>query len=184
MRRNLRRIALLLMLLALMAPAAQAAVNATLRARMATRSGPGTNYTELGSYFSAGTKIRAISRVFDSRNGIWWIQVDFPYRNARRRAYTGRQRMVVVSNQLPKEKLLYTAALKERTTPRYGPGEQYEIYQHSYAGGTKGEVYYVEDGWIQMTYKSQQGQLKRFWVPKEAVEILSEAEEEPEESVD
>ena len=167
----------------LLAVVAQASVKATLTARMATRSGPGTNYTELGSYFSRGTKVTAISRVYDSRNGIWWIQVDFKYRNSYRRAYTGRKRMVVVSNQLPEEKLIGKATFVDRTTPRYGPGELYEEYKHSYAAGTSGDVYYMEDGWVQITYKSASGQLRRFWVPQEAVTIETN-EETPAESVD
>ena len=176
-------IVLLCLAMVLFAVAAQASVKATLTTRMATRSGPSTKYTELGSYFSRGTKITAVSRAYDSRNGIWWIQVEFKYRNAYRRAYTGRKRMVVVSNQLPEEKLIGTATFIDRTTPRYGPGDQYEEYKHSYAAGTHGEVYFMENGWVQMTYKSASGQLKRFWVPEEAVTIEG-AEDAPEDTID
>ena len=183
--RNVKKkwIVWLCLLMTLLTAVAQASVSATLTARMATRSGPGTNYTELGSYFSRGTKIKAISRCYDSKNGVWWIQVDFKYRNAYRRAYTGRKRMVVVSNQLPEEKLIGTATLTERTTPRYGPGDKYEEYKHSYAEGTHGEVYFVENGWVQMTYKSASGQLKRFWVPETTVNIEL-AEGAPADSID
>ena len=179
-----KKLALLLCLvMMLLATAAQASVKATLTARMATRSGPSTKYTELGSYFSRGTKVTAVSRSYDSRNGIWWIQVEFKYRNSYRRAYTGRKRMVVVSNQLPEEKLIGKATFIDRTTPRYGPGEKFEEYKHSYASGTHGEVYFVEDGWVQMTYKSAHGQLKRFWVPQEAVTLELEEDTE-EETID
>ena len=44
-----------------------------LKQRMATRSGPGTQYTELGSYYKEGTAVTAVSAAYDDRNGIWWM---------------------------------------------------------------------------------------------------------------
>ena len=172
-----RKLALLLCLVMVMAAAcASASVKATLTARMATRSGPGTKYTEMGSYFSRGTKVTAVSRSFDSRNNVWWIQVEFKYRNAYRRAYTGRRRMSVVSNQLPEEKLICRVSVVDRIVPRYGPGEKYESHTRSIAAGTTGEVYYQEDGWFQLEYKSAAGKMRRVWLPEEAVEILEYAD--------
>ena len=164
--------------LVLFGACAQASVKATLTARMATRSGPGTQYTEMGTYFSKGKKVTAVSRYYDSRNNVWWIQVEFKYRNAYRRAYTGRKRMNVISNKLPEEKLICTASITERVVPRYGPGETFESHTRSIAEGTTGKVYQEEDGWTQFEYKSSAGKMRRVWVPNEYIEAISYAEEE------
>ena len=54
-------------------------VNATLNSRLATRTGPSTTYDEPGSFFSAGHNVTVLSRAYDTRNNIWWVQVEFIY---------------------------------------------------------------------------------------------------------
>ena len=60
--------------------------------KLATRSGPGTTYDEKGTYNVAGQYIRVLSRAWDSRNGIWWVKCEIPYRNEIRVLWTGSKR--------------------------------------------------------------------------------------------
>ena len=104
-----RRLACLLLILALLLPTAAGAaslitgVDARLTMKLSTRSGPGTLYTELGTYLGKGHEVTAISRAYDMRNGIWWIQVEFEYQNEKRRAYTGHKRLDLSLNAVPEE---------------------------------------------------------------------------------
>ena len=168
-----KKIAALLFLVMLLAVGcASASSKATLKSKMATRTGPGTNYTELGTYFSKGHSVTALTKCYDSKNHVWWIEVEFQYRNKYRRAYTGHARLSVSLGQLSEEKLLYTAALISDTVPYYGPGEKYEAYQKTLGAGRTGKVYAEEDGWVQFEYKGSHNQSHRVWVPTEAVEAI------------
>lgn len=45
--------------------------------RLSTRSGPGTQYTDTGTYSSlANSWVEVRSRAWDSRNDIWWVEVN------------------------------------------------------------------------------------------------------------
>ena len=69
-----------------------AGIQVLTKERLATRSGPGTDYTELGSYFQQGTWVRALSAAYDSKNGIWWIQVELTYAGKLRSETAGDER--------------------------------------------------------------------------------------------
>ncbi len=60
--------------------------------KLATRSGPGTQYSEEGTYFVAGQYIKIISRAYDSRNGIWWVKCEVPTESGARLLWTGYKR--------------------------------------------------------------------------------------------
>lgn len=53
-------------------------VYATANQRIATRTGPGTQYSEMGTYYLAGQTLRLTYKAWDSRNGIYWVLVDIP----------------------------------------------------------------------------------------------------------
>lgn len=45
--------------------------------RLSTRSGPGTNYTDMGTYNDLSNAwVQVRSRAWDDRNDIWWVEVD------------------------------------------------------------------------------------------------------------
>ena len=99
-----RLLALLLCLMMLLPTLAHAGgLRVPLKMRLATRTGPSTNYTELGSYFQEGDYVTAISRAYDDRNGIWWVQVEYSYRGEMYRAYTGHKRVSVNLYDLPQD---------------------------------------------------------------------------------
>lgn len=71
--------------------------------KLATRNGPGTQYDEKGTYNVAGQYIRVIARAWDSRNGIWWVKCEIPYKGEKRVLWTGYKRFD--SNTLPLESI-------------------------------------------------------------------------------
>ena len=60
--------------------------------KLATRSGPGTQYAEKGTYNVSGQYIRILSRAWDDRNGIWWVKCEIPYKGETRILWTGYKR--------------------------------------------------------------------------------------------
>ena len=60
--------------------------------KLATRSGPGTQYAEKGTYNVAGQYIKILTRAWDDRNGIWWVKCEIPYKGALRVLWTGYKR--------------------------------------------------------------------------------------------
>ena len=70
---------------------------------LSTRSGPGTEYTEQGTYLVAWQYIRVLARAWDSRNGIWWVKCEVPVRNEYRVLWTGYKRFD--SRTLPLESI-------------------------------------------------------------------------------
>jgi len=60
--------------------------------KLATRSGPGTQYTEQGTYNVAGQYIKILSRAWDDRNSIWWVKCEIPYKEETRVLWTGYKR--------------------------------------------------------------------------------------------
>lgn len=144
-------------------------VDVTLNQRLATRSGPSTKYDELGSYFSAGTQIKAVSKAWDSVNEIWWIQVEFSYKGSNRRAYTGLKRLDMNVDWVPEEYPVISDAWVSNTCRTYwGPGTNYSPHDDYIPAGTQGAVYSFENGYVQFEYNSDK-QVRRVWLPAEYI---------------
>lgn len=80
--------------------------------KLATRSGPGTQYAGKGTYSVAGQYIRVLSRAWDSRNGIWWVKCAIPYKKETRILWTGYKRFdseTLPLESIPIETVTYTA---------------------------------------------------------------------------
>ena len=60
--------------------------------KLATRSGPSTQYDETGTYFVKGQYIKVICRAYDSLTGIWWVKCEIPYHGEIRVLWTGYSR--------------------------------------------------------------------------------------------
>lgn len=148
-------------------PQTGAPVDTWLLMRLATRSGPSTRYDELGSYFEAGHEIRVLSLCYDD-NDLPWVQVEFTYRNELRRAYTGLKRVDVSASELREEYALCEARLTDQVTPRYGPGRDYTARKLTLPKGLEGTVFAYENGWAQLEYYDEDGEVwRRVWVPEE-----------------
>lgn len=139
-------------------------INTTLKMRLATRSGPSTRYTELGSYFQEGSPIRVLTKAFDYGNGIWWVQVEFTYQGTLRRAYTGLKRVNVDIDRVPEERQSGSASVTRNATAYYGPGTAYTRYKETVPAWTTGTVWNRENGYVQFEYVNSKGVKVRVWL--------------------
>ena len=140
--------------------------------RVASRSGPGTNYDELGSYHKQGYTLTVLSRAYDENNGIWWLQVELNYGSELRRVYTGLKRVDIDINDVQDECPLFYARVKSSNIPYYGPGTIYTAHKNAIAAGTEGIIYGFEDGWVLFEfYNADKKQYRRVWMPIDRVEI-------------
>ena len=140
--------------------------------RVASRSGPGTNYDELGSYHKQGYTLTVLSRAYDENNGIWWLQVELNYGSELRRVYTGLKRVDIDINDVQDECPLFYARVKSSNIPYYGPGTVYTAHKNAIAAGTEGIIYGFEDGWVLFEfYNADKKQYRRVWMPIDRVEI-------------
>ena len=158
-------------------PDLRSGIDVRLKERMATRSGPGTRYDELGSYFEAGTWVRALSAAYDEVNEVWWIQTEFTYRGEKRRAYTGLKRLDMLVTQVPIEFLQQAGVrLKRSVYGYYGPGYGYAMHGDKIPAGTVGDIWMTEGAYALIEfYDSQKGTLRRIWVPESSLEISDQA---------
>lgn len=153
-------------------------VTVTLNSRLATRTGPSTTYDEPGSFFSAGTSVSVLSRAYDTRNRIWWVQVEFYYSGSWYRAYTGVKRFSNLNiNAIPEEYQIGECSLTRPVTGRYGPGTNYAAIGRSlpahasctvfgYAESSSGDYVQIE------CYDNGISQYRRAWVPVSSVSGL------------
>ncbi len=178
--RNLKRCAALLLCL-LMAVGflteAAAWVDAGLLMRLSTRTGPGTQYDEPGTFFSSDwrtTRVQAHTAAWDNYNDIWWIQVEFVVKGTKYRAYTGLKRVDIDVNTLYQEAPLGTAKMTSAAKAYWGPGRDYRESKYNVPNHTQVTVYNAENGFVQVefydgrTAKSERA-LRRAWVTERAV---------------
>lgn len=151
------------------APTYSTRVPGVLKMRLATRTGPSTNYTESGSFHSKGYELDVISQAYDNRNGIWWVQVEFEYKGEPMRAYTGVKRVDVNLEYVPVEECLGSVWInREIGNPWYGPGYSYRKHSKPVPYGVSCEVCGQENGWLLVEYYDEILSLyRRVWVPEE-----------------
>lgn len=137
-----------------------------------TRSGPSTTYDELGGYLRAGDEVSVISAGWDTRNQIWWLQCDVNQGTTKhRRIYTGLKRISINFDRVPQESLLGSVRVNRRVNAYYGPGTDYQSRGTVVPVGQVGDVYNIENGYVQFEYKpSGKKQLCRLWLPEDAVD--------------
>ncbi len=88
-------VALLLSLAAI----ASASVRLQAQKRLSFRSGPGTQYEYLGGYGSGDEYYTVVSKAYDSRNGIYWVEVECPWMGPYATAWTGYSRFYANSRK-------------------------------------------------------------------------------------
>ena len=143
----------------------------TTKERLATRSGPGTNYTETGSYFQQGVSVKAISSAYDQSNSIWWVQVELSYNGEMRRVYTGVKRLEMAATDVPVEEVECEATVIRSVYGYWGPGYGYSMYGSRIPAGTTGTVWRREAAYAQFEYfDTSVQQFRRVWVPENALE--------------
>lgn len=140
---------------------------ATLTMRMATRTGPCTNYTEPGTFLQEGAMVEVITKVYDEYNEIWWVQTEFSAYGDLMRAYTGMKRVQGDFRYVPEEEFLGTVRVPQSVSAWYGPGYEYKQFTKNVPAGTYCSVYNRENGWVQVEYyDSSRSLYRRVWVPE------------------
>ena len=146
-------------------------ITGTLNAKLATRTGPGTQYDEPGTFLSAGSQVTVLSKAYDTRNEIWWIQVEFSVSGSRYRAYTGLKRFTNLNvSYVPEEKVIGSCTTGQSITGYYGPGYNYNRINKKVPAGVSCTIYgYASSGdsdFIQIEfYDRSQGRYRRAWIP-------------------
>lgn len=141
---------------------------ASLNQRMATRSGPGTKYTEeLGTV----PQDTAITLLRQEEGSVPWGLVEFTYRGGLYRAYTGMKRIDTDAAApwiTDEPRLSY---LRQTITPHYGPGTRYVPMAYRLAQGTPVAIYGYDDGYalVEYLYPLDMSLYARGWVPVETL---------------
>lgn len=139
----MKKIAAALLLIALMIPTAALAYIAPsgdtmynvsgqsgqLNQELYTRTGPGTEYSSLGTINSAGKHLDVHSITYD-RNGVAWVQVSARVNGLPVRVYTGLKRFDGLNVSWLFRDSNYNEVVHTRRAarPRFGPGYHYATY--------------------------------------------------------
>lgn len=151
------------------------AVTAGLKMRIATRTGPSTQYTEPGTFFEKDwytAHVDVISKAYGS--GVWWVQVEFTDGGKLYRAYTGVKRVNVQLDRIPEEEILGTAVLSAAgdVTAYYGPGDRYAKMKDVVPWGTQGKIVMAENGYVLMDFYDEYiNQQRRAWIFSDLVDV-------------
>lgn len=135
---------------------------ASLNQRMATRSGPGTKYTEELGTLPQDTVITLIETV--TTHGTPWAMVEFNRNGMRYRAYTGMKRINAYGPVAQGTLEYYETILPTVTVVYYGPGYDYAQRMGKVPAGTLVQVYDTENGFTLCDYQSD-GKWVRAYFP-------------------
>lgn len=149
---------------------------ATLLRDIGVRSGPGTGYDYVGTFFQAGAQVQVISKVWDSVNNLYWYYVDFTSGNVHYRGYCVQEYRVNLDPSLvPDEQAAVSATILERTANYYGPGTDYKAHNDQIFATTTGTVHGNENGYVLFDwYDGRNQQLRRAWIPASTVSIAGQ----------
>ena len=142
--------ALLMLLLPLAASAENAAV---VKDKLASRSGPGTKYTEELGTVDPGTQVTVLSQA--ENNGTKWYHVEFTRSGSTYRCYILPTRIEVDGPISWEENDYLDDVTVSRATAYYGPGEQYAIRRTRLDAQTAVRVFAVEGEWAFCEYREE-----------------------------
>lgn len=130
---------------------------------ISTRTGPGTNYTEPGTF----SRYIDYTVYYQIKGGsVYWGYVEFSVNNEKIRAYTGVKRFTPNGYMPCSDEAWVYADIVSSCPTRYGPGYSYmEAPYKSPAAGTRVKAYYTERNWTMIEYSLADGRLHRGWVP-------------------
>lgn len=138
--------------------------SASANQKLATRSGPGTEYTDTLTY-PQSTEITAYYTTKGS--GVSWTCIGFTYRGEKYLLYTGSKRVnlnAVLSSTETEES--FAASITQDITPYYGPGCDYARAKHAVPAGSAVTGFYQSlDGWLMFDYQVPGGKIQRAWAP-------------------
>ena len=173
-----RLIALILVALAVLGicvPASAASgspVRGTLNQKMATRTGPGGDYEEPGTFFIGswrGQTVKVYSKAYTST---WWVQAEFIVNGEKMRAYTGLKRIDGINlDNVPEEKVIGSCRTVAKSAAYYGPGSDYKAMKHSVPANTSCKVIMEENNYllVEYSYISDDNTVTRSWIRRDNV---------------
>ena len=141
---------------------------------LATRSGPGTQYTGCGSYNIKGQSVTAMHWAYD-KNGVLWVEIEFTYKGGYRQAWTGAKRLNITASQLKNmaydegSTYLGEGTVSYAVTPRMDPGMLYAPYDRTVSKGTNVSVITRMDGFYEVEFLWTNGEIFRCWIPMESL---------------
>lgn len=140
---------------------------AKLLMKLATRSGPGTEYDEPGTFFGKNwktTTVRVLGKHWDG--SIWWVLVDFSNGGkADYRVWTGLKRVDVDLSRVQEVYAIGQGTVNGTSETYRGPGGNYAKAKVTIAGWKDVVAYGRENGYVEVEFE-QKGKWYRLWVPE------------------
>lgn len=142
--------------------------------KLATRSGPGTQFAEPGTFFANNWKKQTVLVKKKSYvNGVWWVQVDFQNgTKSKYRVWTGAKRVDVDLNKVKEDKRICDADVYPTTDTYFGPGGKYAKANISINRSAFGRIFAFENGYVDIEYWYEDDGYDgehRLWIPESAV---------------
>ncbi len=143
--------------------------------KLATRSGPGTEYAEPGTFFGSNWQkqtVRVLKKDYDG--SVWWVQLDF--RNGSKSSYrvwTGVKRVDVDLDKVTQETAMGECDVRPTSQTWYGPGGNYAKAKVTIPSPAYGVVYQIENGYADVEFMCyDSGVRNRVWVSLDAIDGL------------
>ena len=145
---------------------------AGLLMKLATRSGPGTQYDEPGTFFGSTWQeqnVRVLGKHWDG--SVWWVQVDFSNNGkASYRVWTGLKRVDVDINKLKEINPKGQGTVNSTSQTYRGPGGKYAKAKVKINGWKDVVAYGRDKGFAEIEFK-QGSRWYRLWVPESETSI-------------
>ncbi len=142
--------------------------------KLATRTGPGTEYAEPGTFFGKNWQSQTVKVMKKSYDGsIWWVQVDF--RNGSKSSYrvwTGAKRVDVDLSRVKEEKRICACDIRPTRDTWFGPGGNYAKAKVTISRSACGDIFEFKDGYVDVQYWYEDDGydgVHRIWLPESAV---------------
>jgi hypothetical protein len=145
-----------------------------LTQKLATRSGPGTEYAEPGTFFSKNWQNQTVKVLKKSYDGsVWWVQVDFQNGSkSKYRVWTGAKRVDVDLNRVKEDKRICDCDIYPTSDTWFGPGGKYAKANISINRSAFGRIMGKENGYVDVEYWYEDDGFDgshRVWIPESAV---------------
>ena len=143
---------------------------ASLKMKLATRSGPTTEYDEPGTFFINDWEEQTVKVLGKSWDGsIWWVLVDFSnHGKASYRVWTGLKRVDVDIDKLKEIKAIGQGFVGPTSQTYRGPGGKYAKANIRIHNWIEVRIYDRENGYVEIGFRDGKKAF-RLWVPEAAV---------------
>ena len=140
--------------------------------KLATRSGPGTEYDEPGTFFGKNwqtVNVKVLGKSWDG--SIWWVLVDFSNGGkASYRVWTGLKRVDVDINRVKEINPIGQGTVDATSNTYRGPGGKYARANVTIRSWKDVLAYGRENGYVEVEFE-QGNKMYRLWVPERETSI-------------